>query len=710
MEADLCLMEKIKYKYTFILLACSLAILSVFFSVPKNAYAEQQNLPVAQNGEIDLHEWIPSPSSENIPLKGEWAFYWNELLTPEQLQASKIQPNYVETPSEWSKLSIDGESFPNEGFATYHLVIHLNTEAINQPLALEVPSSSSAYKVWVNNQLLATSGTVGTNAESEKPWTHSQVVYFTSATQTMDVVVQVSNFHQRKNGMWDAFIIGHPKSIMKENFFHGATIKLTLIGSLLIMTIFYFFTYFFHRTNIVALLFSGLCLMFSIRLSVTDGYILRHYIPEDAFPIVYALEYLATSLGMLLLIQYMSYIFPNEKHPLIPKVLMCISALYSLFILLTPPDVFTYTINFQFANMIVVILYLLLYVYPLAIHRKRSWARTNFITTLFVVISLVNDWLYYVGGTSATLHHYVSIFLFFLVQIVTVTHQMANAHKRLEVVSQELTHLNANLEHIVDERTKELYELNDELAASNEKLKNVEMSRRKLLSNISHDLGTPMQSALGFVEMLKSGLIRENQEKYLQIVLNKLLFMKKLTDDLFDLVKLEENQITYQFTDENAEHFYNGIRQQFMHDFLKNDLTFIIEPFPQLHNHEQAYISMDVFRMNQVIQNLLQNAMKFTPAGGTIRIHAEIQRDNDIIIFHISDSGIGIDTDELSKVFNRLYKTDEARSTANGGMGLGLSIVKEIILAHHGEISVYSEKDKGSTFSITLPVTLTGDI
>ena len=682
--------------------------LLLFLFNTSDVLATPTNPPLAKHGEMDLQHWIPSPSSKNISLKGEWAFYWNQLLTPEQLKNSQITPRYINAPVEWSKLNINGEALPNEGFATYHLVIHLHKNAINQPLAIQVPSSSSAYKVWINEQLLAESGTVGTNAESEIPWTYSQVVYFTPATQTIDLVVQVSNFHQRKNGMWNSFIIGHPKSIMKENFFHGATMKIALIGSSLIMTFFYFFNYLFRRTNKVALLFSALCFVFSIRLSVTDGYILRFYIPENTFYTVYTLEYLATSLGMLLLIQYISHIFPTEKNSFILKSLIYVNVLYSLFILVTPPDVFTYAIHFQFANMIIVIVYHIAYVYPLAIYRKRKWAWANFLASLFVIFSLVNDWFYYVVGPSTTLLHYVSIFLFFIVQIVTVAHQMADANKRLEIVSQELTHLNANLEHLVDERTKALHELNEELAASNKKLKNVENSRRKLLSNISHDLGTPMQSALGFVEMLTGGMIRENQEKYLQIVLNKLLFMKKLTDDLFDLVKLEENQITYRFADENAEHFYNSIKQQFMHDFLNHNLTFIVEPFPQLSPHEQAIIHMDVFRMNQVIQNLLQNAMKFTPDGGTIRVHAEIQREDGQLAFHISDSGIGMNTEELSKIFTRLYKADVARSVTRSGMGmgLGLSIAKEIILAHHGNILVYSEKDKGSTFSVSLPMSL----
>ena len=217
-----------------------------------------------------------------------------------------------------------------------------------------------------------------------------------------------------------------------------------------------------------------------------------------------------------------------------------------------------------------------------------------------------------------------------------------------------------------------------------------------------------MQSALGFIEMLANGLIQENKEKYLKIVLNKLLFIKKLTDDLFELAKLEENQITYQFVEENAAHYLNSIKQQFRHDFAVNNLLFIVDSFPPLLKDEQVYITIDVFRMNQVIQNLLQNAMKFTPAGGTIRITSEVQRDMNKMMIHISDSGIGMDTMELSKAFNRLFKADESR-TDGGGMGLGLSIAKEITLAHGGDITVFSEKDHGSTFSIILPIKIQRD-
>lgn len=663
--------------------------------------------PVAHNGELDLSEWIPSSSTTNISLDGQWAFYWHELFTPEEIKQTSKSPAYVQTPAEWSKFTLDGQALPNEGYATYHLSIHLNENALNEPLALQVPSSGSAYKVWLNGQLFAHSGTVGTSKEQEVAWPVSKIIYFTPDNQKLDIVVQVSNFHKRRNGMWSPFIIGSPDTTLLESFFHRTTLKLMFIGSLLIIGIFFFFTYFFRRQNSIALLASCCAFIFCIRLIVTDDYILLHYFPENSFTIVCTLEYLMASLGMLFLVLYISKLFPNEKHRFIPKFIIIFSAGYSLFILVTPPEIFTYSIQMQFLNLGLVGFYHLFYVYPLAIYRKRKWALANFLATLFVVLSLVNDWFYYTKSDGSLLLHYISMFIFFVIQIITVAYQLGTAHKQLEDLTDKLTHVNTNLEQIVDERTKKLIEVNLELAASNEKLQNIEISRRKLLSNISHDIGTPMQSALGFVEMLSSGQIKDNQQKYLNIVHSKLLFMTRLTNDLFDLVKIDENQITYDFKEIPLPNYYASIEQQFAHDFTKQHLHFVVEPLRPIEHLQQAYLYIDEFRMNQVIQNLLQNAVKFTQRNGLIRIYTTFLDKEEKIAIHIEDSGIGIHADQLPHVFTRFYKGDESRSTKSGGMGLGLSISKEIISTHKGDITVTSEANKGSTFTITLPLRIT---
>ncbi|MGM9946040.1 MAG: sensor histidine kinase, partial [Lysinibacillus sp.] len=134
------------------------------------------------------------------------------------------------------------------------------------------------------------------------------------------------------------------------------------------------------------------------------------------------------------------------------------------------------------------------------------------------------------------------------------------------------------------------------------------------------------------------------------------------------------------------------------------NIHFVVEPLPPFENLQQAYLYIDEFRMNQVIQNLLQNAMKFTQPNGLIRVYASFLCKEDKMAIHVEDSGIGMTADELTHVFTRFYKVDASRSMKNGGMGLGLSISKEIINTHNGEITVTSEVNKGSIFTITLPV------
>lgn len=675
----------------------------VFLGFTDHPSAQNQMEPIAVNGKIDLQQWIPSQSDEIIPLNGQWEFYWKKLLSPQQLQKTSHEQIYSYAPSEWSKMSIDGEKLANTGFATYRLSIRLNPSAVNQSLALYIPASCSAYKVWLNNKEIASSGIVGTNPMLEKPWTVSHVVYLSPTSQNLELVVQISNFSQRKNGMWDSFLLGRADSITKKDNL-DFSLQLIMTGSFAIMSIFYFFTFFFRRTNVMALFFSGICILLSIRLSVIDGYILRNFISDSSFVVVNKLEYISIILAMIFLIKYISHLFPNEKHPFISKTLTLIGSLYSIFILVTPVTIFTSTLYFSVCFVILVFSYHVFYVYPFAIVRKRDWALSNLIASIIVIVTVINDGFYYMGYFTSVVLAYSGFFIYYLVQIITMANQMSKAYEELEVVSNRLTELNINLENKVKERTGELKGLNEKLSASNAKLKSIEKSRREFLSNISHDLGTPMQSALGFVEMMIKGLIKENHQKYLQIVFEKLTFINKLSDDLFELTKLEENKIIYHYIEVDVGEFLKEIEKNFSLDFQRKGLLLQVELIEPFFQKEKAYIRIDTFRMEQAFQNLLQNAMKYTPKRGTVRIHAEFIIDAKKVIIHISDNGIGIDESILPEIFDRFVKVDEARTASTEGIGIGLSIAKEIVHAHNGEIFASSEKGKGSTFSIMLPV------
>lgn len=681
-----------------------LLVSAVFVAFGQSVSAEDRF--VAKKGEMDLQYWNPFESEDVLHLNGDWEFYWQQLLSPVQLRQKNFERRYAYAPSEWSRMRVDGENLLHNGFATYRLVVRLPKEVVRKQLALYVPASGSAYKVWIDGAEVASAGGVGTDFLSENPWTVSKIVYFMPTSEKMELVVQISNFHQRRNGMWDPFLLGNSDTMLKKNSL-DTSLQLMMTGSFIVMSIFYFFMYFFRRSNVTALLFSGICLLFSIRLSVVDGALLRYFIPESSFNIVNKLEYLTVTVGTLLLIQYVAKLFPNEDHPLTLKVLTSMSLMYSLFILVTPVHVFTYSLAVMLMIILFVFIYHVFYVYRLAVIRKRDWAWSNLIASLIMIFAVINDGFYYVGNISPATISYSGFIIYYLVQIITIANQSADAYKQLEVVSSELTDLNTNLESMVQERTSQLEELNKQLIVSNEKLQGIEQSRRKLLSNISHDLGTPMQSAMGYVEMMMKGLIKDNQQKYLQIVFEKLKFIKRLSSDLFELTKFEENQIVYQFVDKELGDFLSGIEKHFALDFQRNKIIFEVEPIQGLLEGEKAYIWIDVFRMERVLQNLLQNAMKHSEEGGTVRIQAEVVRSLGKVMIHVIDTGVGIDAELLPEIFNRFVKGDTARTlNVDGGLGLGLSIVREIVQAHNGDIVANSEKGVGSTFSIILPVSV----
>lgn len=680
--------------------------LFLFVNVNLQAVKAEQ-LPKAHNGVIDLTQWQVTAINNTIPLNGEWEFYWEQLLEPKDLPVATAEQTYAYAPSQWSQTKINGEPLTNHGYATYRLITKLNMNFLNEQLALYIPASCSAYRVWVNQKEVASSGIVGTSKKTETPWTSSRVVYFTPLTTSVEIVVQISNFHQRKNGMWDAFLLGKAGVITKKDNQDYAT-QLLMIGSFMVMSIFYFFTYFFRRVNKMALYFSSVCFLISIRLAVIDGYILRHFIPTSLFEVVLKLEYLSISLFGMLLIQYMAHLFPHESKKLINRLFVSVGAIYSIFVLMTPAAIYTLTLNFMLAYMVFLIAYQVVYVFPLAVYRKRGWAKLNMVAAIIVIVTYINDIIYYTGNFEGVKLAYIGFLVFFLVQIIAMADGMSNAFKRLEDVSNELLLVNSNLEFIVKERTKQLEELNEQLSSSNEKLQDIERSRRKFLSNISHDIGTPMQSAMGYVEMMINGLIKDNYTKYLQIVYDKLTFIKRLSSDLFELTKMEENQIVYQFVETDFQQFLKEMEKNFALDFERKELVFQIESIQGLFDNEKAIVKIDVFRVGQVFQNLLQNAMKFTLAGGTIRIVTELSENREKVIVRVIDTGIGIAPELLPQVFNRFVKGDEARqSSKEVGMGLGLSIVNEIVLAHSGEVFVSSELEVGSVFTIVLPVTIT---
>ncbi len=251
------------------------------------------------------------------------------------------------------------------------------------------------------------------------------------------------------------------------------------------------------------------------------------------------------------------------------------------------------------------------------------------------------------------------------------------------------------------------YHANDEigyLAASfnymaNE-LNTLEEDQKKFVSNVSHDFRSPLTSIKGYVEAMLDGTIPpEMQEKYLNIILFETERLNKLTTSLLELNRYGSHGIMLDITDFDINYTIRKTVQTFEGACKDKRISFNL-----ILTGERLYVSADISKIQQVLYNLIDNALKFSHSDSYITI--ETTEKNEKIFVSVKDTGIGIPKDSIKKIWERFYKTDLSRGKDKKGTGLGLSIVKEIIQAHGENITVISTEGVGTEFIFALPLAI----
>jgi two-component system phosphate regulon sensor histidine kinase PhoR len=228
------------------------------------------------------------------------------------------------------------------------------------------------------------------------------------------------------------------------------------------------------------------------------------------------------------------------------------------------------------------------------------------------------------------------------------------------------------------------------------KIRQLESMRRDFVANVSHELKTPLTSIKGFVETILDGALddRDTAKKFLTIIYQEAERLNHLIHDLLDISKLESGQMDVKQKSIKIKPLVNAILASLENQLSDKNIT-LIKQF------KTETIPGDEDLLQEVIINLLDNAIKYTPADGTVRIGTD--RTKEGVSFYVEDTGIGIPKESLPRLFERFYRVDKGRSRAMGGTGLGLAIVKHIIERHGGKINVTSEFGKGSRFTFVIP-------
>src|SRR5690625_3578368 len=221
--------------------------------------------------------------------------------------------------------------------------------------------------------------------------------------------------------------------------------------------------------------------------------------------------------------------------------------------------------------------------------------------------------------------------------------------------------------------------------------KNLELMRKDFVANVSHELKTPITSIKGFAETLLDGALqdRETLKKFLTIIFEESNRLQLLIEDLLILSRLEQDEFKLSSTLVNIDNILKEIIPIINFQAEEKQITFNVEA------QDSIKLTADYKKLKQVFINLLTNAISYTPNHGEVTLKID-EKDNCIRI-KVIDTGIGIDTRIVPRIFERFYRGDKDRSRNTGGTELGVAIIKHIIELHHGKIKVDSELNKGST-------------
>lgn len=249
----------------------------------------------------------------------------------------------------------------------------------------------------------------------------------------------------------------------------------------------------------------------------------------------------------------------------------------------------------------------------------------------------------------------------------------------------------------IDQLGSSFRELSDRISQQVKLLEHNDASRRELIANVSHDLRTPLASMQGYLETLilkQDTLTREEHKNYLNTALQHSNHLKKLISELFELSTLENNSAELHFEPFSMSELVQDVTQQFnlKAEQKQIDITARIPEQP-------AFVSADISLIQRLLENLIENAIKYTPSGG--RIDVTLLCNKEKVTTSISDTGDGISENDLPFIFDRFYRADKQRQTE--GTGLGLAIVKRIIQLHNSTIDINSVPKCGTTLSFHLP-------
>lgn len=655
-------------------------------------FGSRQPEPQARNGILDLTSW-DFESKGVLLLTNGWELYRNRLIEPEEFALTAPKPDEaVRLPHVWSR----GQDSREEA-ATYRLLVRLGPEQAAARKALGIRDIQSGYRIYVNGQLYGAGGILGDSPGPPEAAIYPSIIAFPVAEGNNEIIVQVSNSTYQRGGLLSSFSFGKPLDIYhyRET---GLVWRISIMAALATLGIYHLALFWMRKKDYMSLVTSITCLLMSVRIMVLNEGILTFLAPSMA-PLWSRLAYFTLYAGIPFMLATIQLLYPREMSRRVTVAVWFFCGVLALSVLVLPVRLYTCTF-IPFLVFLLLVLGYCLIVLAFAVARSRTGAWINTLCVFVMFAAVTNDILFEQGWIQSVNLTPISVFLFAFAETLVIAHRYSKAYVDVEKVSGELTQLNQQLEGKIRERTEALEITNAHLVYANEHLHQMEISRRELIANVTHELGTPMTSVQGYMKALLDGVIQP-EKQYIQLLYDKIQMADRLVQDLFDLTKLEEGQTTFHMMDIIVDDLFDEYFSSFQWDVESQGIHFLLQK-PEAAHDRVPIARIDPIRIHQVITNLVHNALHYTEEGGTIAIRGEYGRDR--LMIQVADTGKGIDPQLLPHIFDRFVKGSSPKRSAKDGSGLGLAIARQIVMHHGGILTVHSEYGKGSTFQFDIPI------
>ncbi len=660
------------------------------------AFQDDKPAPDAVNGVIDLTNW-PWSEEGTAPLDGEWSFRWLERGG----ESPVFRDTTINMPGTWGSTEPgDGLPLDGSGYGIYRLTILHRPQT--EMMAIRLPNISTSYELYIGERLVQSRGHPDMDEERTIPYQAPATVHFSAEGERTELKLIVANYDHRHGGARNSIVMGTSEQIQRLQLRHAAQ-ELIIIGCLLMIGFYHLGLYILRRKETANAMFALLCLCVGARTGlIGEGFIVR-WLHDMSWEAAIRLEYAAFVTAAWAGFAYFRSMYPLEIKRIWYRAATVLGASLVLVAIVTPPSAFT---SWLIVNQIYVLLFSARVLVGLFVsaHRKREGAVLALIGVAGLVVTIVNDILFYNGWSrSIDLVPFGLLFLIIMNSFI-ISLRFSLTYERAEQMSSQLLEWNSSLEERIEERTEELRRSYVTLEEAKTELERMEQSRARLISNISHDLRTPMTLLRGYLEALRDDVISdpEHRDQTIRSMLGKVEGLNSLIQDLFDLSLLEARKLELSLENIPLSYWKQRITEQYGLEMQSKGIVFRCDLDGE--SDGNAVVAADIRQMDRVFANLLYNAIRYTPDGGEIALTLRKLPDRSGVEIRVADSGPGIEPADVPHIFDRYYRKDKSRPSGPGGSGLGLAIAKEIVELHGGRIDVRNSEGGGCVFRISLPV------